>query len=389
MMRRAPQQAFALVLVLVLLSVALLVTLALSALTKIGHEAARANEHRVQARQNAILAMHAALGQLQTHAGPDAVLTGMAGAAGVQAGAGNRARHWGVIWSADRGFITWLVSGTNGSAIPDLTSGVILVSTASLGGDATDREHVRVIRLPLTARDSEGVEVETGGYAYWVGDEGVKLSIAIPDAQSAIQGSKHAIDNFFTSIPPTTANLLKLVAYEQVNFVGATTAQRQGGFHSFGLTHLGMSGSSLFAGMLNVNSSSVRYWTGVGATFIRNHPTLAASMTAANFGTDAAGLAGRPFRTPEDFLSALSPRLQSRGVSPSAFAAAMRPWLTARSDTFRIRAYGDSRLSNTAAAPAAVAYCEAIVQRTPEMMPDGSGRRFVITYFRWLTPADI
>jgi hypothetical protein len=35
------------------------------------------------------------------------------------------------------------------------------------------------------------------------------------------------------------------------------------------------------------------------------------------------------------------------------------------------------------------AYCEAIVQRTPEMMPDGSGRRFVITYFRWLTPADI
>ena len=64
MMRRAPQQAFALVLVLVLVAVALLVTLALAAMSKIGHEAARANEHRVQARQNAIVAMHAALGQL-------------------------------------------------------------------------------------------------------------------------------------------------------------------------------------------------------------------------------------------------------------------------------------------------------------------------------------
>jgi hypothetical protein len=77
------------------------------------------------------------------------------------------------------------------------------------------------------------------------------------------------------------------------------------------------------------------------------------------------------------------------------------PVLSARSDTFVIRAYGDA--VDNAGKVTARAWCEAIVQRTPEPLdPDESGinprlagaegdfgRRFVITSFRWLTPAEI
>ena len=98
--------------------------------------------------------------------------------------------------------------------------------------------------------------------------------------------------------------------------------------------------------------------------------------------------------------------------------------VTVRSDTFRIRAYGESR--NRAGKTLATAYCEAIVQRTPEYLDttddpwdypeaeDGTssaiaratddiaeieplesesnqkfGRRFVVKSFRWLNPSEV
>lgn len=81
------------------------------------------------------------------------------------------------------------------------------------------------------------------------------------------------------------------------------------------------------------------------------------------------------------------------------------PILSARSDTFIIRAYGDSADSESAAngtTPPRV-YCEAVVQRIPDYVDktdaaDAStltstntqfGRRFIITQFRWLTESDL
>ncbi len=77
------------------------------------------------------------------------------------------------------------------------------------------------------------------------------------------------------------------------------------------------------------------------------------------------------------------------------------PALTARSDTFVIRAYGDS--VDASGTVQSRAWCEAVVQRTPQPLdPDDSGlnpklagksgdfgRRFVITSFRWLAPGEI
>ena len=77
------------------------------------------------------------------------------------------------------------------------------------------------------------------------------------------------------------------------------------------------------------------------------------------------------------------------------------PALTARSDSFVIRAYGDS--TDASGNVQARVWCEAVVQRTPQpLVPDASGlnpkdpgkpgdfgRRFVMTSFRWLVPGEI
>jgi hypothetical protein len=82
------------------------------------------------------------------------------------------------------------------------------------------------------------------------------------------------------------------------------------------------------------------------------------------------------------------------------------PALSARSDTFRIRTYGDVTNPVTGEITGR-AWCEAIVQRMPDYLNPGAdapeiarpaltdainkrlGRRFSIVSFRWLTPSDI
>lgn len=83
---------------------------------------------------------------------------------------------------------------------------------------------------------------------------------------------------------------------------------------------------------------------------------------------------------------------------------AMAPIITVRGDTFRIRAYGESRASNGDVL--ARAWCEAVAQRMPEYLdPRDSadriaddlqyevnrvfGRRFVLSSFRWLSPDEV
>ena len=90
--------------------------------------------------------------------------------------------------------------------------------------------------------------------------------------------------------------------------------------------------------------------------------------------------------------------------------AAIGATLTARSDTFTVRAYGDVQNPATSTVESK-AYCEAVVQRLPEYMDQTDtalatngnatsptlvnninqtfGRRFKVISFRWLSPSDI
>lgn len=392
-MRSAPRQSgFALIITLALLALLVLAVVALSALVKVGGQVSSAGTYQVQARQNAMVGLNVAISELQRYAGADGVLTGMAGATMVPSGAGNPARHWCGVWNGTSGaLVTWVASGAVGSAIPTLSGGnaIELVSTASVGADATDREHIKVLRMPIVSIDRAGLSITEGNYAYWVGDEGAKLSLVTSDADTVVTGLKHAVNQQFTGITPGSTLLNSLVSFEQVNFAGATTAQRQGGFHTYGRTHRGINGGALRAGMLNVNTSSARYWTGVGATFTRWNPAAGSTLNATSFGNAVATVAGRPFKTADDFLTAIISILTSRGIAHAQFNGTMRPWLVVRSDTFRIRAYGEALNPADPTRIESAAYCEAIVQRTLDTAPNGLGNRFVITYFRWLGPDDI
>ena len=63
------------------------------------------------------------------------------------------------------------------------------------------------------------------------------------------------------------------------------------------------------------------------------------------------------------------------------------PFLSARSDTFIIRAYGSSEIAP--GRQTVEVWCEAVVQRLPETLDGGNERRFVIASFRWLNADEI
>ena len=79
-------RGFALVLVLSLLAILVLLTYTIAAVTKVSGEISTAALYQTQARQNALVAMRYALGELQKYAGGDNRVTGMAGVVGVAGG---------------------------------------------------------------------------------------------------------------------------------------------------------------------------------------------------------------------------------------------------------------------------------------------------------------
>lgn len=398
-------RGFALILTVVLLALLVLALVALSALSRVGADIAGTALYQTQARQNALLGLRVALGELQQFTGEDAAVTGMAGLTGVPAGAGNPSRHWCGVWADNGQFKRWLASGATDTTIPILSGSdaTALLATGALGADGTDKEHVRVLVVPVMTNDQAGNPQRHGGYAWWVGDEGVKLSAVIPDTEAPVPGEKHAIDELIATLSPDAANLVRAETYAQIALVPATPltpGQLQSNLHALTRTHHGLVGGVPQAGRLNVNSTSARYWRGVGATYNRLRPAdpISISLTtfanrirdnfAATVGTGKT--AGGPFVTTDAFLdsSLLDSALQDSGVTPAEFRDAMQPWLTARADTFRIRAYGEAANQADSAKVEATAWCEALVQRTSDSVT-GFGRRFVIVYFRWLGPDDI
>jgi hypothetical protein len=399
------ESGFALVITVVLLALLVLTLYLLSALSKIGSEVAATSIYQTQARQNALLGLNSALGELQRYAGESDALTGMAGVTGIAAGSSSPARHWCGVWDGNGQFFKWLASGESGAVIPMLTGAdsTALLASGSLGADGTDQEHVRALVIPVILSTTDGLSFRQGGFAWWVGDEGVKLSAVIPDAEGPVPGRKQAIDELIPTLSPTAANLARVEAYAQLAYVPATAltpGQLQGNLHALGRTHYGWAGYFRMAGLMNINTTSVRFWRGVAATYNRNKTgggdlsttafanRMNALFTAADPGAGKA--ANGPYPSVDLFLNstALTQALASSGGSLLEFGDVMRPWLTVRSDTFRIRAYGDALNPADPTRTEGTAWCEAIVQRVKDGPPATTGR-FIITYFRWLGPEDI
>lgn len=409
-------RGFALVITLALLALLVLAVLALSALVRVSGQVATTGGQRVQARQNALLALHAALGELQRHAGDDSRLTGMAGITGIAAGAANSTRHWCGVWRSDGSFITWLVSGAQASTAA-LQPGVVpiqLINTGSVGAAAANSEHVIAGKIPIVVTETPGTPgaaARTGSYAYLVSDEGVKTPAYAPAPLPAVPpvifaGTANAQSRLRDALNTYSARLSRVISYEQLALLpspaGALTPSTlQDNFHHTTLTNRFLTGGQLRSGMFNVNTNSVIAWRNLLQTYNTvpgiSTPVSAATITArgttihnAIAGAAHAGKAANaPFRSfvaVGDYLTTVFPATGS--PTAAEIMTAIGPMLALRSDTFRIRAYGDALHPVDPGKIESSAWCEAIVQRTGEPA-GGTERRFTVIYFRWLGPDDL
>lgn len=408
---------FALVITLVLLALLVLAVLALSALTRIGGGVARAGVQRMQARQNAQLALNVALGELQRHAGQDARITGMAGIAGVAAGDGATTRYWCGVWENDGRFLTWLASGTVDGATTGPDS-IELVAAGSVGAAVStsanvEKEHVTAGKLPVVVAESPGsagLPVMVGKYAYVVIDEGTKLGARAPVAERPLTASAPAIGSSMlgnqlrlkSALETNAARVPEVLSYAQLALLSpaVTPSVLQDCFHYVSLAPRYLVGGQYRAGMININTSSTLVWRSLLDTYNAMPGVTPVSPAAqvANRGNQigngfAAATAGKAANAPFASIAGFGAYLATifpPAAEPSGaqIIAALGPMLTIRSDTFRIRAYGEALNPADATRIEASAYCEAMVQRTPETLP-GFGRRFVIVSFRWLGPDDI
>ncbi|MFZ5494152.1 MAG: hypothetical protein ACOZE5_02290 [Verrucomicrobiota bacterium] len=396
-----PAAGFALVITVVLLALLVLVVFALSTLSRVGAAVAATGNQQVQARQHALLGLSQAVGVLQRYAAEDDVLTGIAGLTGIPSGPNQPARHWCGVWDRDGDFLHWLASGADNAPIPVLDTGdtFALVANGSLGADGSEKEHVRAPLQPVEINTRDRASVRLGAYAWWVGDEGVKLSAVLPE-------ERHAIDTLIT-LAPDAPPLTSALSYEQIALVPTTitptalAGQLRANFHALGRAHLGVTGPVPVAGLLNINTTSHPFWRGLASTYNRLKPSSAATLSPVAFADwmrdhfsaadpGAGKAANGPYPSVDLFLNsaALTGALTAGGGSLLDFGDVMRPWLAVRSDTFRVRACGDAVNPADPTRTVATAWCEAIVQRVKDD-PAATSGRFVITYFRWLGADDI
>ncbi|MDI1250774.1 MAG: hypothetical protein PSV13_18065 [Lacunisphaera sp.] len=416
--RPARRRGFALIITLALLALLVLAVMALSALVKVGGQVSAAGAYQMQARQNALTGLNVGLGELQRHAGDDTRITAMAGITGIAANAGNTTRHWCGVWRNDGTFVAWLVSGAQSSptaALPNGVTGIELVSVGSVGAPAANSEHVIAGKIPIVVSETPGtpgVAATIGHYAFLVSDEGVKtpayspapFPVVAPVIFASATNAQSRLRDALTAYAP---NLSKVISYEQLAVLPSPAAALspstlQDNFHHVTLAGRALGGNQLHGGMMNVNMNSAIFWRNLLQTYntVPGIPATITSATVSARGTTiqnnlpAFATAGKspngPFTSITSFGNYLATIFPATG-SPTAaqIMPAVGPMLTVRSDTFRLRAYGEALNPADPTKIEATAYCEAIVQRTPDPAPNELGRRFITLYFRWLGPDDI
>ncbi len=177
------RDGFALLLAVALLGVAVLLAVSLGTLTGVERAAAMNARRAAEARQNALLGLHLALGRLQAAVGPDRRVTARADL--LPEGGGNP--DWTGVWDAGDASgapLTWLVSGNEVDPL------AVTPAAPPVPDPAPGNESVWLLRSPVAQPDRRiklarqivraaglpglGGPRPVGHYAWWAGDEGVK-----------------------------------------------------------------------------------------------------------------------------------------------------------------------------------------------------------------------
>ncbi|MBC2600651.1 hypothetical protein [Puniceicoccus vermicola] len=190
----ADQSGFALIISLGMLSLVLLLLVVLSSQLQIHLSEASISSSTIKAKESAKLGFLVALGELQKSAGPDQRVTARSDIfysdqSNIpfpnETAAENR--FWTGVWDTTREnqyessslSPTWLVSGDTPTPSSATTSRDILLMPGYLPAGTTDYSDPGAfypVRVEPEIMDSEGIR-----FAWWIGDEGTKASIAIQD----------------------------------------------------------------------------------------------------------------------------------------------------------------------------------------------------------------
>lgn len=225
MITKNHKRGFALVIALLLMGFVFLLLMSVATFTRVEMLSTQSHNDTTRAQQNAMLAMMIALGELQKHTGPDQRVTARAdlifpnedtdlSASQLNAYWGAaRNPNWTGVWknenddsydpdnvvaaNAEPVRQAWLVSGLERglnvspeSIISGLTTGTSPRDTLS---DSSGSKHqlmvspgqgaastARAVTAPLIPLLNEA-NVQTGNYAWWVGDEGIKARVDLVD----------------------------------------------------------------------------------------------------------------------------------------------------------------------------------------------------------------
>ncbi len=280
-LRGQQPRGFALATTLALLALLVLISLALVAVirveTRVGDDSAQLQD----AQRNALVGLNQAIAQLQRYAGPDQAVTAradiLANSAWQSPTVGNanpsginnpfRTGVWPITNSGNLGTPVWLVSGRaeqTGGPDPVSPTSARLSPTAIGSGDfeelhlnvklvgagtswpypsaeiADQSAHDVVVRkefLRIPAEVANGVPANqnvVGSFAYWVGDEGTKASLALQPQLNEVTYSLYSVAeqrqrlvqlaatdvfrNLFVSGFPLSADMSKMTSSNQLPF---------------------------------------------------------------------------------------------------------------------------------------------------------------------------
>ncbi|MBC2595577.1 hypothetical protein H5P28_15020 [Ruficoccus amylovorans] len=190
-----PPGGFALIIALSLMSFMILLLIGFTTFIRVETGTQAVVREQEKARQNALLGLRMAVGELQKYLGPDTRVSARAelldSNPSTDTAEGVTQPYWTGVWSAPElsaptGYpeelnpratpqlLTWLVSGNTNTVsyrpdedTLDDANSKVLVPELTLGDGSTLPE----VRAPL-------VRTEEGGFAYWVQDEGVKAKLS-------------------------------------------------------------------------------------------------------------------------------------------------------------------------------------------------------------------
>lgn len=214
------RKGFALIVGLGILSFVLLLFLSLSALVSIDALAAKEQMKQNEARQQALFALQVALGELQESLGPDQRVSATAGLLDTTPQTntidGVQNPYWTGVWETTdaNGAPMWLVSSSDpGNPLTatdtvDPDRAITLVGSGSVAWpDAADAPAGETAQGVVVERqDVNLTDKISGSIAWWVGDEGVKAKVNLPDPYEDATFS-NLLDSGITSVVSQSSNL--------------------------------------------------------------------------------------------------------------------------------------------------------------------------------------